>query len=118
MIFQYLLAATVLVFLGYSIYRMVKYGGIKGAYFGRAVAATTGEVYGSLQGVFGGEVSVTLRVYALKGSSDEDTRVGLALFTGAGPSSRYNQCMWMNMPRSETRRLIPMLESVVGKPAI
>jgi hypothetical protein len=91
----------------FFVHRIVRYGGLRGAMFGRRVLETLGEVHGARQG----PVAVKLKIHVLGDRNDAERAVGLELVAKSFASW---QMMPITLPRSEAQKLLSLLHEATS----
>ena len=87
------------------LFRIMRYGGFRGALFGAEIRRTVGEVKGAGRSI----VNIGLKVHVLGGAPER--AVGIEIVTKSFASYRM---MPVSLSRAEAQRLITLLQQATG----
>jgi hypothetical protein len=99
-----IVACACLLVIGYPIYRLVRYGGFRGALIGARIREKVGEVLGPQEKFFRSK----LVVYRLAGSPGKDLALEFSVQSGE------SNLGFAVISHSEARRLAAMLREAIG----
>jgi hypothetical protein len=105
--FDYVFPAFFAAFVGFFLYRTIRYKSLRGAMFGATVLQTVGEVDGARQG----PVSVKLKVHVLGDTDRPEGSVGLELVARSFASWQTTP---ITLPRAEAQKLLILLQQATS----